>query len=154
LYDEPLVGVNYARAANITLSEARRVMDQSLVLGPGRSPAAIDALRRMASDIADDLRIIRQRVRDVAVISAIDSAEQSIGVWFRSGTTVLAPPPDGVVALPMPAVIERQSAAANARLAAPMAAARVALAQRWTPALIPTATPTPTLTRFWLNPTI
>ena len=47
LYDEPLVGVNYARAASATLSDARRLMDQSLPVGSGQSAAAIGSLRRM-----------------------------------------------------------------------------------------------------------
>ncbi len=116
LYDEPLMGVNYARAAATALSEARRLMDQSLALGPGRSPEAVKSLRRAKFDIAEDLRIVRQRAHDAEVISTLDKAEKSISDWFLSEAMILAPPPEGITALPMPAVFERQSAASTARL--------------------------------------
>ena len=116
LYDEPLVGVNYARAASATLSDARRLMDQSLPVGSGQSAAAIGSLRRMKSEIAEDLRIVRQRMNDAAVIGALDSAETSVAVWFDNCAMVLVATPGGVVALPMPALIEQQAKSANARL--------------------------------------
>lgn len=116
LYDEPLVGVNYARAASATLSDARRLMDQSLPVGSGQSAAAIGSLRRMESEIAEDLRIVRQRMNDAAVIGALDSAETSVAVWFDNCAMVLVATPGGVVALPMPALIEQQAKSANARL--------------------------------------
>ena len=116
LYDEPLMGVNYARAAATALSEARRLMDQSLALGPGRSPEAVKSLRRAKFDIAEDLRIVRQRAHDVEVIGTLDKAEKSISDWFLSEAMILAPPPEGITALPMPAVFERQSAASTAWL--------------------------------------
>ncbi len=116
LYDELLIGVNYARAAATALSDARRLMDQCLALGPGRSPEAVKSLRRAEFDIAEDLRIVRQRAHDAEVISKLDKAEKSISDWFLSEAMILAPPPEGITALPMPAVIERQSAASTTLL--------------------------------------
>ena len=68
--------MNYARAAATALSEARRLMDQSLALGPGRSPEAVKSLRQAKFDIAEDLRIVRQRAHDAEVIRTLDKAEK------------------------------------------------------------------------------
>jgi hypothetical protein len=95
LYDEQLMGVNYARAAAATFSEACRLMDQSLALGPGRSQDAIQTLQRASVDIAEDLGVVGQRVHDVEVTSALDKAEKAISDWFISEAMILAPPPEG-----------------------------------------------------------
>src|SRR5580658_5774718 len=116
LYDEPLMGVNYARAASSTLNEARRVMDRSLLVTPDPSSNVAVSLRRMQADIAEDLHIVRQRVHDDVVTNALNRAEKAIAEWFLSGATILEPRPGGVTALPMPAVIGQQSAAAVSSL--------------------------------------
>jgi diguanylate cyclase (GGDEF)-like protein len=116
LYDEQLMGVNYARAAATSFSEARRLMDQSLALGSARPQDASKSLRQASIDIAEDLWIVRQRAHDVEVISVLGKAEKSISDWFTSEAMILEPPPGGITALPMPAVIQRQSAASTAWL--------------------------------------
>ena len=114
LYDEPLVGVNYARAASASLNAAHDLMDRGLSQGASQSADVVASLRRLQRDIADDLGIVRQRMHDAGVTNAVGRAEIAVADWFRSGMTVLSPPAGGVVALPMPAAIERQSAAAAA----------------------------------------
>jgi diguanylate cyclase (GGDEF)-like protein len=116
LYDEPLVGVNYARAASATLNQARGAMQRDLLLGPGLPSTDIAPLRGMEADIADDLRIVRQREHDAAIVAALDHAQISIAAWFSSGGTILAPPAEGVTRLPMPSVVDRQGTAAAALL--------------------------------------
>jgi diguanylate cyclase (GGDEF)-like protein/PAS domain S-box-containing protein len=116
LYDEPLMGVNYARAASATLNEARGLMAQTLLLGYGSSPMTLAALQKMEGDIADDLRIVRERDHSTSVTRSLDQATISIAAWFSSGRTIVAPPPEGVTAVPMPSVVERQGATAVALL--------------------------------------
>jgi len=116
LYDEPLMGVNYARAASTSLSEARGVMERALLTGPGEAPLAVAALWRMQTDIKDDLRIVQERVHDADVATALDRAKASIADWFANGRAILAPPATGVAMLPMPALVERQGAVAMSRL--------------------------------------
>src|SRR5580704_8486780 len=78
LYDEPLMGVNYARAASATLNEAHRLMDRSLLVTPDPASNVVASLRKMQTDIAEDLQIVRQRVHDDVVTSALDRAEKAI----------------------------------------------------------------------------
>ena len=89
LYDEQLMGVNYARAAATSFSDARRLMDQSLALGSGRPQDASKSLRQASIDIAEDLWIVRQRAHDVEVISKLGKAEKSISDWFTSEAMIL-----------------------------------------------------------------
>jgi diguanylate cyclase (GGDEF)-like protein len=116
LYDEPLMGVNYARAASATLNEARGLMAQTLLLGYGASPTTFAALQKMEDDIADDLQIVREREHDTSVTKSLGQATISIAALFSSGRTIVAPPPEGVTAVPMPSVIEWQGATAVALL--------------------------------------
>jgi diguanylate cyclase (GGDEF)-like protein len=115
LYNQPLMGVSYARAASTTFAEARALTVQGQFLS--RSPEPVSAaLLRMEKDILDDLRIVRQRMHDGNVADALDHAEAEIAEWFRSESNILSPPPEGLTELPMPATVEGQSATANHRL--------------------------------------
>jgi diguanylate cyclase (GGDEF)-like protein len=112
LYDRPLMGVNYARAASGDLAEARRVAALSPVPDPETSPAVLASLRHMQWDIAQDLRIVAERVQDAGVASVLVRARTSVDEWFRSEESILSPPAEGLVALPTQAAVERQGAAA------------------------------------------
>jgi len=116
LYDEPLVGVSYARAASATLNEARGLMDRILLLGPGPSANEVTSLRHMQSDIDEDFGIVRARVHDPAVGAALARADRAVADWFARGFSILAPPASGTILLPMHDTVERGSAAAAASL--------------------------------------
>jgi diguanylate cyclase (GGDEF)-like protein len=116
LYDEPLMGVNYARAASATLNEARGLMDRALSLQANQSNDVAGSLRAMEIEIAADLGVVRRRVHDERVTMALDQAETSIAAWFNSGQTIFGSSAAGITALPMPDVVERQSTEAVARL--------------------------------------
>jgi diguanylate cyclase (GGDEF)-like protein len=116
LYDRPLMGVNYARAANTTLAEARALTSQRRMLEPKSSLAAAAALHKMEKVIADDLTIVRERMGADNVTTALAHAQAAVGDWFLSERAILSPPPGGSAALPMPATIERQSTLAVSAL--------------------------------------
>jgi diguanylate cyclase (GGDEF)-like protein len=116
LYDEPLVGVSYARAASATLNEARGLMDRTLLLGPSSSANEVMSLRRMESDIDEDFGIVRARVHDPAVGTALGRAGRAVADWFASGFSILAPPPGGATSVPVRYAVERSSAEAAASL--------------------------------------
>ena len=116
LYDEPLMGVNYARAASATMNEARGVMDRALSLRTNQSSDVAGSPRAMEIEIAADLDIVRRRVHDEHVTVALDRAETSIAAWFNSARTIYGTPAAIVTALPMADVVERQRVEAVARL--------------------------------------
>jgi diguanylate cyclase (GGDEF)-like protein len=116
LYDEPLVGVNYAHAAVATLNEARGLMARGQLLDPGQLPKVVASLRREQADIAEDLSVVRQRVHAESIGYALNHAEASIAEWFLGGQMILDPSHDPVTSLPMPDAMDRQGAAAAAML--------------------------------------
>jgi diguanylate cyclase (GGDEF)-like protein len=112
LYDEPLMGVNYARAASAALDQAGDLMNQPLSLEPGSLANVAASLRHLQGDIVDDLRVVRQRVHDPGVAGAADRVDAAAADWFRNEMAILAPPAPGLTTMPMPAAVERQGAAA------------------------------------------
>ncbi len=114
LFNQPLMQVNYARAATASLNEARGVMNSAVLLGP--SPGAVARLEELHADIEEALQIVRQRDDDGSILNAIDAAGSSVSDWFNTGRLILAPPDNGITQLPMPAVLDRQIALAVGRL--------------------------------------
>src|SRR3954454_16417657 len=87
IYEQPLMGVSYGRAATATFAEARAAAMQGRLQGPSASMAVAAALDRMEKDIAGDLRIVRERIQDPDVAGALGRAEAAITQWFRSERT-------------------------------------------------------------------
>lgn len=116
LYDKPLMGVNYARAASATLTEARALAAQSRLLGPQSLAAISPPFQQMQRDIADDLRIVRERVDDADIVTALNHTEAAIAEWSGSERMILWPPTEGLTTLPMPSTADRQGAIAGVRL--------------------------------------
>jgi diguanylate cyclase (GGDEF)-like protein len=112
LYDRPLMGVNYARAANNRFTEARGLARRIPSLDPTALLPALTLLRTLENGITEDLRIVRERVTNPGVANALDHAEASIAAWFRMEQAILAPGPEGLIALPTQVSVDRQDAAA------------------------------------------
>ena len=78
LYDEPLVGVSYARAASATPERGARLDGSgSCCWARLSSTNGVMSLRRMQTDIDEDLGIVRERVHDPAIGAALDRAERA-----------------------------------------------------------------------------
>jgi diguanylate cyclase (GGDEF)-like protein len=113
LYDGPLMGINHARSAHAALNEAR------LLVQPGLSdPVAKETVARfekLNAEIADDLEIVRERVKSADVVAALEQAEGRIRDWSKTGLTVLSPPSGGLRLVPMSfSVVEKSDKAAAA----------------------------------------
>src|SRR5579862_213704 len=81
LYDGPVTIANHARAASITLHEARIEMRRGMTdLVEARD--AVASLRRMQTTIGTDLGIVRQQTHDPVLRVAVDRAAASITRWF------------------------------------------------------------------------
>src|ERR1700761_8609121 len=109
LYDEPLIGVSYARAASATLTEARGLMNRALSFQQGRSANAVAALGKHRAGISEDLEIVRRRMQDPAVANLLDHVTSALADWFEAGGMILAPPPRGVTLLPLRTEVERRA---------------------------------------------
>jgi methyl-accepting chemotaxis protein len=105
LYDGPLMAINHARSAHARLSEARALMQRSLTLRDAASPKAPEKLDQIIGEVTEDLKVVRERVPDNAVIEALDRSQTAVAEWLALGMTVLRPPAGGVTSLPMTSAV-------------------------------------------------
>src|SRR5882724_285308 len=114
LYDGPLLGINHARSAHAALNEAR------LLIQPGRggqpSTEAATKFKDLLASIADDLKIVRERIEDRDVTVAEERADRLIRDWSEAELQVLEPPAEGLVRVPVTFSITRKADAAVAAI--------------------------------------
>lgn len=112
LYDGPTLGINHARSAHAALNEAR------LVLGPGLQPSkdAVGRFKYLLTGIADDLKIVRDRIEDRDVTAAEERANRLIRDWSEAVLAVLEPPNGGLVKVPVAFRIAQKADAAVAAI--------------------------------------
>ncbi len=113
LYDGPLMGINHARSAHGTLNEARLLIASDL----SEDVAAANAAKFQArlADIAEDLKVVRERIQNDDVTAALNRAEERIRDWSKTALTLLKPPPEGLTVVPAPfSVTQKGDDAASA----------------------------------------
>ena len=116
LYDEPLVAVNYARAARARLSDARAEIGRGIPIDAAALPAAAAMIQVMERETIDDLRIAKGRMRSEAGVAIADHAEQAVAMWFATIRATQISNPGGLTELPMPEAAKIQARAASALL--------------------------------------
>jgi methyl-accepting chemotaxis protein len=114
LYDGPLMGINYARSGYATLNAARLLMQAGLNAGATKETVA--KIEKLVAGIADDLKVVRERVKTKDVTAALERAETGIRDWSETGLKILKPQPGGLTALPMPFSVAKKGDAAAAAL--------------------------------------
>jgi diguanylate cyclase (GGDEF)-like protein len=105
-YDGPLMGINHARAADATLHEARLLVKFNA--GDGVSDEAIAAFRKHLAEIAEDLKIVRERIDDSDVLASVTTAEDRVRDWSEAKLKLLRPPPDSLTAVPAQFVVAQE----------------------------------------------
>src|SRR5882724_7415957 len=104
LYDGPLMGINHARSAHAALNAARLLMQAGLHDGAPKETVA--KIEKLVAGIADDLKVVRDRVRTKDVTAALERTE--------TGLKILKPQAGGLTALPMPFSVVKKGDAAVA----------------------------------------
>lgn len=113
LYDGPLLGINHARSAHGALNEARLLLQPDPT---GQRPKdAVGRFKYLLSGIADDLKIVRDRIEDRDVTAAEERASRLIREWSEAELAILEPPTGGLVKVP---VVFRITQRADAAVAA------------------------------------
>jgi methyl-accepting chemotaxis protein len=106
LYDEPLMGLNEARSAQARLIDANGFMRR--VIAVRESPAnAANELEKTIFSALEDLQIVRERLHNDGVHSALDKVEIAARGWLKSGLVILRPQSGGAIELPMTSVVAK-----------------------------------------------
>ncbi len=99
LYDGPLMAINHARSAHAALNDARLLMQAGLREGAPKETVA--KFEKLLAGIADDLKVVRERVKTKDVTTALVRAETGLRDWSETGLKIIKPQAGGVTALPM-----------------------------------------------------
>jgi methyl-accepting chemotaxis protein len=108
LYDGPLMGINHARSAHAALNEARLIMQRSL--SEGTSPEQVTKFEKLIKSIAEDLAVVRDRVRSPTVSAAREKVESKLRDWSAAGLKILKPQAGGLTEIPTTFVVAQLGA--------------------------------------------
>jgi methyl-accepting chemotaxis protein len=115
LYDEPLMAVSHARAAQASFNEARAAMERALLLRDAAPASNGPTLEGAMNDVTEELTIVKERLAQAGRPELIAKAENLVLDWYRSGLQVIRPPADGATEPPSPAtVMQKANAVATA----------------------------------------
>jgi methyl-accepting chemotaxis protein len=114
LYDGPLMGINYSRSAHAAMNEARLLVHRSINEGATRE--MVVKLEKLITGIADDLKVVRERVVSSDVAAALDNSEKFFRGWAEAELKILRPPPAGLTELPATFAITQKADEAAAAL--------------------------------------
>ena len=112
LYDGPLMGINHARSAHAGLNEARLIMQRSLSEGTSRE--AVVKFEKLIGNIAEDLNVVRDRVRSANVSAAREKVESKLRDWSTAGLKILKQQSGGLTEIPTTFVVAQLGADAIA----------------------------------------
>src|SRR3982074_3985971 len=89
LYDGPLMAINHARSAHAALNAARLLMQSSV--SEGASKETVAKFEKLVAGIADDLKVVRERVKTKDVAAALERAETGLRDWSETGLRISKP---------------------------------------------------------------
>jgi methyl-accepting chemotaxis protein len=112
LYDGPLMGINHARSAHAALNEARLIMQRGL--SEGTSGEAVLRFEKLVGNIAEDLDVVRDRVRSAHVSAAREKVESKLRDWSNAGLKILKQQSGGLTEIPTTFVVAQLGADAIA----------------------------------------
>ena len=98
LYDGPLMGINFARSAHAAVNEARLLLQRSR--NEDGSSETVAKFERLIAGVADDLKIVRERVVSKDVAAALDRTEDHLRGWSEAELKFLKPQVAGLTELP------------------------------------------------------
>jgi len=114
LNDGPLTGINHARLAQAKLNEARLL----IAANPGNDVRVETELKfgAIVTAIAEDLSVVRERIKNDDVRAALAVAEERFRDWSQAAYEFLSERPDGLAMPPAGSPIRRKSSDAATAL--------------------------------------
>src|SRR3954468_354375 len=112
LYDGPLMAINHARSAHAALNAARLLMQAGL--SDGATKEAVTKLEKLVTGVADDLKVVRDRVKTKDVTAALERTEAALRDWSGTGFKILKSQTGGGTELPLASTVTKKGEAAIA----------------------------------------
>ena len=116
LYDGPLMAVNHARSAQLSFTEARRVLEKAIAMRDAVDPEDLMLIEDAMGQFAVDLNSVRERMGSATGFNeGIDKLMPLADDWHKAGMDLLKPPAQGATQRPSPdAVIAKGQAVQSA----------------------------------------
>lgn len=110
LYDGPLMGVSYARSAQLDFAKARNLVEKSIMLREPATPAELTAIDAAMKQLAADIGVVKERMATATDFNdGVDKVWPKAQDWYAAGMAYLRA--KGETQIPLPQVI---AAKANA----------------------------------------
>jgi methyl-accepting chemotaxis protein len=106
LYDEPLMAVSHARAAQVRFDDARAAMERSLT--SSGTKADIATVEAAVKDVVEELGIVSERMAHSGSADNTQNVVASVNAWYQAGLKVIKPA-SAITQLPLPSSVMRQS---------------------------------------------
>lgn len=104
LYDGPLMGVSYARSAQLDFAKARNLVEKSIMLREPASTAELTAIDAAMKQLAADIDVVKERMGTAANFNeGINEIWPKAQEWYAAGMTYLRA--KGETQIPLPQVI-------------------------------------------------
>jgi methyl-accepting chemotaxis protein len=115
LYDGPLMGVNYARAAQLDFAKARRLVERSILLHESVLAGDLAAVDESMKQLAADIDVVKERMATaVGFNQGIEKILPQAHEWYNAGMAHLRN--KGATEIPLPQVIIAKGNAVSAAL--------------------------------------
>lgn len=116
LYDGPMMGISYARSAQLDFAKARRAVENRIVLHEPATATDLKLIDESMKQLRSDIGVVRDRLGTATGLDqGIDKALPLAEAWYGAGMSYLKPPVGGLTKLPLPeAVIAKGDAVSEA----------------------------------------
>ncbi len=106
LYDGPMMGVNYARSAQLDFARARRTIEKAVVLHEPVTAAELASIDGSMKQLVADIGVVKERIGSVPGFDrGLDKILPLAEDWYNNGMRYLKPPKGGVTELPLPEMV-------------------------------------------------
>ncbi len=103
LYDGPMMGVNYARSAQLDFAKARRAIEKAVVLHEPVTAAELASIDGSMKQLVADIGVVKGRIGSAPGFDqGLDKILPLAEDWYNNGMRYLRPPKGGVTELPLP----------------------------------------------------
>jgi methyl-accepting chemotaxis protein len=106
LYDGPMMGVNYARSAQLDFAKARQAVERAIVLREPASTADLAVIDGAMKQLASDMDVVKERMASAAGFNqGIEAIMPRAHEWYAAGMSYLKPRDGSTTELPLPQVV-------------------------------------------------